>query len=141
MKRQLVLIAHEDANVQAQLQAVLEVQGAQARYARTCAEVRAALGSRRVPDIIFAGIDFPDGSWEDVLAMARAARRPVEVILTMAGVGPYLDVDDTKIYLDAMNRGAFDFVVPPFAAKDVAIVVRSATQARASAIASWATAS
>lgn len=136
MKRQLVLIAHEDANVQSQLQAALEVQGAQARCARTCAEVRAALGSRRVPDMIFAGIDFPDGSWEDVLALARAAKRPVEVILTMAGIGPYLDADDTKLYLDAMNRGAFDFIVPPFAAKDVATVVRSAIQSRVSALAS-----
>ena len=35
---------------------------------------------------------------------------------------------DIRLYLDAMEEGAADYIVPPFAADDVAHVVRSAIQ-------------
>jgi hypothetical protein len=62
-----------------------------------------------VPNVIFTGATFPDGSWKEVLALA--ADPSIAVVLTVDEVGPYLDAEDMKSYLDAMERGVFDFVV------------------------------
>lgn len=112
-RRPLALIAHRDLRSQARLQSLLQRRGFFSRCVQSCLDVRAALSSRRLPSVIFTGTSLTDGTWRDVLALARAARPPIDVVLTADEIGPYLDADGTRFYLDAMEQGAFDFVVSP----------------------------
>ena len=70
-------------------------------------------------DLVFAGADLPEGGWADILALARQSKNflPVIVVSRMVDVG---------LYLDALGKGAFDFVAPPFLTSDIAHIVRSA---------------
>ena len=53
------------------------------------------------------------------MLLAGRASQPVNVIVVTR-------VMDTKLYLEALEGGAFDFIVPPFASLDLAHVVRCA---------------
>jgi FixJ family two-component response regulator len=55
----------------------------------------------------------------DILDVAGASNVPLNVIV----VGAF---PDTHSYLSAMERGAFDFVTPPFEREPLSFVVRSA---------------
>ena len=68
---------------------------------------------------MFADARLADGSWEDVVLSAATAPAPVNVIV----VSEIVDID---LYLEAIQRGAFDFIVPPMALPDFAYIVRSA---------------
>lgn len=70
-------------------------------------------------DLVFAGIALPDGNWADVLRLAKQSKRflPVIVVSRMVDVG---------LYLDAIEKGAFDFVTPPFLTSDLAHIIRAA---------------
>jgi DNA-binding NtrC family response regulator len=127
MKRLLsALIVHEDENVMEYLRGVLQDRGVVTRCAHTCLEAKASLSRRTVPGVVFTGEDLTDGSWREVMTMARAANPPAEVVLALNQLGPFLDSDGIKVYLDAMDQGAFDVIVFPLAAGEVARIVRSA---------------
>lgn len=115
------LVVNDDVSLLQELQAVLEGQAVRAQCARSCQEAKAALSLEEPPDIIFAGTTFADGTWRDVLNMAHKSSPRVGVIVTTR-------LADMRLYLDAMEEGAADYIVPPFVARDVARVVRSAIQ-------------
>jgi DNA-binding NtrC family response regulator len=115
------LVVNEDASVLLELRAILEDQAVTTRCARTCEEAQAALLLGEGPDIIFAGTSFPDGTWRDVVSMARRTCPRATVIVTTS-------LADIQLCLDTMEEGAADYIVPPFAACDVAHVIRSAIQ-------------
>ncbi|MCL5670717.1 MAG: hypothetical protein M1423_05390 [Acidobacteria bacterium] len=72
---------------------------------------------------VFADAELADGTWADVLALAATAQGPVPV----AVVSRYAD---TKLYLQALEKGAADFIVPPFGVYEVAHVLRCAISRR-----------
>lgn len=71
------------------------------------------------PPIIFTGKSLVDGSWVSILNIADSADVPISVIVVGA-------VPDMDLYLSAMERGAFDFVAPPFEHEPLNFVIRSA---------------
>lgn len=71
------------------------------------------------PHVIFTETSVMDGSWVSVLNMAEEADVPLSVIV----VG---DQPDTRHYLSVMERGAFDFVAPPFEHEPLNFVVMGA---------------
>jgi DNA-binding NtrC family response regulator len=71
------------------------------------------------PHVIFSENSVVDGSWVSVLNMAEAAEVPLSVIV----VG---DHPDSRHYLSIMERGAFDFVAPPFEHEPLNFVVKGA---------------
>jgi DNA-binding NtrC family response regulator len=71
------------------------------------------------PHLVLADPRLPDGSWEDVVVSAATAPAPVNVIVVS-------EVVDIALYLEAIQRGAFDFIVPPMSLPDFTYVVRSA---------------
>jgi len=71
------------------------------------------------PYIVFTESALADGSWVSILEMAESADVPVSVVV----VGSH---PDTHYYLSAMERGAYDFVAPPFEHESLDFVVRSA---------------
>jgi DNA-binding NtrC family response regulator len=84
----------------------------------TCREAKELI-SQRKPQIVFTESSLPDGSWVSIFSMAEMAKLPLSVIVV--GATP-----DTRFYLSVMERGAFDFVVPPFEHEPLKLVVQSA---------------
>ena len=118
------LVVNEDVNLLQQLRTVLESQRVTTRCARTCEEAKAVLSLESRPDIIFAGTSFADGTWRDMLDLAHQVSPHPGVVITTR-------LADIRLYLDAMEEGAADYIVPPFVASDVAHVVRSTIQSLA----------
>jgi DNA-binding NtrC family response regulator len=103
------------------LRLALEELSLEVSTATTCAEAALALWSGSPPHIAFTEIRLADGSWADILTLAAKAAAPVNVIL----VAPFADI---RFYIDAIERGAFDYVVPPLSRPELLHVVRTATE-------------
>lgn len=84
----------------------------------TCEEARELIPQCK-PHVIFAENALSDGSWLSILSIAEAADVPLSLIV----VGT---VPNTRSYLSVMERGAFDYVAPPFEHEPLEFVVRSA---------------
>jgi DNA-binding NtrC family response regulator len=103
------------------LRLALEEQAVEIRTARNCGEAALCLWSERPPHLVFTDVQLADGNWADVLTLAARASAPVNVIV----VAPLVDV---SFYVQAIERGAFDFIVPPLAAPELLHVVRIAAE-------------
>jgi len=99
----------------------LEEQSLEISTASSCAEAVMTLWSDCPPQIVFTDIQLADGKWTDVLTLASRAAAPVNVIV----VAPFADV---KFYVQTIERGAFDFVVPPLSQPELQHVVRIAAE-------------
>jgi len=89
--------------------------------ARTCKEAEDYLKRPNPPHLVFADALMPDGTWLDVLELAKKAARPVNVIV----VAP---VADFALYVDALERGAFDLITACSLVPGLAHVWRPAKQ-------------
>ena len=101
------------------LRIALEEQSMDIRIARNCGEAALALWSTSPPHLVFTEVHLADGDWTDVLTLAGKAAAPFNVIV----VAPHVDV---SFYIQAIERGAFDFIVPPLSAPELLHVVRTA---------------
>jgi FixJ family two-component response regulator len=72
-----------------------------------------------MPDLIFTDTALADGIWAEVEALAKRMLPRVPVIVVSGQV-------NVPLYLDALERGASDFIVPPFRDADLDHVVRGA---------------
>lgn len=103
------------------LSLALQTQPAETSRARTCQQaIRLIQGSDDQPDVVFTDTSLPDGTWADVVSAARQAPSPVDVIVVSRW-------PDVKVYVDALERGAFDYMSPPFRAVEVDHVLKCAT--------------
>jgi DNA-binding NtrC family response regulator len=98
----------------------LQQQSVRTRQVRTCTEAKEFINQEAKPDIIFSDTCVPDGNWADVLRMARKEHPSAEVVVVSR-------LPDTRLYMDVMERGGFDFMAPPFSKTEVAHVVENAT--------------
>ena len=107
MSRQVsALVVNEDVNLLQDLVAILECQEVATQCARSARKRKRRCRSKGSPDIIiFAGTSFADGTWRDVLNLAHKASPRIGVIVTTR-------LADVHFYLDAMEEGAADYVVP-----------------------------
>ncbi|MGH9328187.1 MAG: hypothetical protein ACRD2B_16080 [Terriglobia bacterium] len=101
------------------LQPVLNHLSVRTARARTQEEVHRWLDGPHPPDLIFTHVVLPDGTWNDVVNAAMNLSAPVGVVV----VSPF---DDHMLYAVAMNSGAFDFIAPPFEAKQMAYLMNYA---------------
>jgi DNA-binding NtrC family response regulator len=102
------------------LEQELRLQSVKTREVRTCTEAKEFIEREAKPDIIFSDTSVPDGTWADVLRMARKEHPSAEVVVVSR-------LPDTKLYMEVMERGGFDFMAPPFSRTEVAHVVESVT--------------
>src|SRR5258706_13554465 len=58
-------------------------------------------------DVILTEAAFPDGSWMDVLHLARENPRELEVIVTDPQA-------DARLWAEALNLGVYDLLAQPF---------------------------
>ena len=85
---------------------------------RTCGEAALHLWRLDPPHLVFTDTQLEDAAWTDVLRLAARALAPVNVIV----VSPVVDVG---LYIQAIELGASDFLVPPFRPEEVGHVVRT----------------
>jgi DNA-binding NarL/FixJ family response regulator len=116
----LALLVFAESDSSQTLQRALQRQSVRTMRVRTCNEARQFMERETRPDIIFSDVSVADGTWADVLKMARKERTPAEVVVVSR-------LPNTKLYIEVMERGGFDFMAPPFAQADLAHVVESAT--------------
>jgi DNA-binding NtrC family response regulator len=88
---------------------------------RTCEEAARYLEKPDPPHLVFTDTAMSDGSWLDVLKLAAKAPKPVNVIV--ASRAP-----DVRLYMEAMDEGAFDYVTASSLVPEVAHVLRSAAE-------------
>jgi len=113
------LLVHDRPEPMGFIRRALECQFIETQSVKTCGEVHQTLWGRLPPHVVLADPRLPDGSWEDVVRLATEAPAPVNVIVVS-------EVVDIALYLEAIQRGAFDFIVPPMPLTDLTYVVRSA---------------
>jgi len=101
------------------LELVLRDQSIKTCRAYSCQGASLELACGNPVHLVFTDATLPDGTWRDVLALAARAPTPVDVIVVARLV-------DVRLYLEVIESGAFDFITPPFAACDVAHVIRCA---------------
>jgi DNA-binding NtrC family response regulator len=103
-----------------ELERALSSQAIQSLRASSCLEARGFLQKAKPPHLLFTDTMLPDGTWADLLTLARQASLPVDVIVVSR-------LDDVGLYLETMQQGAFDFISAPFPASDLAHVVECAS--------------
>jgi DNA-binding NtrC family response regulator len=119
MEKITALLVHYNSETLATLKGALERQGMHVIHAESRAQAKRILGGRNPAPLVFTDTQLPDGTWADILALAEKAAQPVNLIVVSRVV-------NTRFYVEAIETGAFDFLAPPFAATDLAYVVRSA---------------
>ena len=115
-----LLVGNQETCFQA-LQKILEKLEVDTRRTRSCVEPLPLLAGADPPHLVFTDTQLPDGTWADLLRLSAKARGLVKVIVVSRVV-------DIALYLDVLDAGGFDFVVPPFYPAEVAHIVRCATQ-------------
>jgi DNA-binding NtrC family response regulator len=113
-----LLVYDEEEPVRA-VELALQDLGMRTVRVRNCFETAIALRTSDPPAPVLTDTSLPDGSWADVLraTCAYSSGPPVIVVCRLV---------DIRLYLDVMESGAYDFVVPPLAAADLAYIVRGA---------------
>src|SRR5487761_607587 len=82
------------------------------RQARSCEEARRLIGPGKQVDVIFGDVTLPDGDWAELVDLAKRAHSSAEVIVVSR-------LPDTRLYMEVMERGGFDFITPPFEQDDL----------------------
>jgi FixJ family two-component response regulator len=68
--------------------------------------------------MIFTTTSVSDGSWLDVIILKEKAGIPSNIIVVA-------QTPDVRLYLSALDAGAFEFLVPPFERVPLGHIVRS----------------
>lgn len=108
------------------LEQTLHNVGIRTQCVHTCSEARAALRGPGALRLILTATSLADGTWADVLNLAKMHGSAVPVIV----VSRFVDVG---LYIKTLESGASDFIVPPFSAGDLAYLVHSQLRRAASA--------
>lgn len=112
------LLVHDHSEPFESLRRTLRDLSVETYSVATCKEAEDLITQCK-PHTIFTEGSLVDGSWANFLNMAESAGVPLSVIV----VG---ELPNTRHYLSVMERGAFDFVTPPFEHEPLNFVVRSA---------------
>jgi DNA-binding NtrC family response regulator len=114
-----VLLVHDEGDPMKELNALLRRQGLETLRLRGCAEMERMMAESEPPHLIFTDTVLPDGTWADVKNLAATTHWAVPVIVVSRLV-------NLPLYLEALENGASDFIVPPFRDGDLAYVIESA---------------
>jgi ActR/RegA family two-component response regulator len=115
------ILLHKAGDAMDLLKLALESQSIEIRWLATVQEVGPLLQGPDPPHLVFTEAKLPDGTWADVVKQALGARKPVKVIVVSRLV-------DVSLYVDTMEGGAFDFIVPPLSANELTHVVKCAVE-------------
>jgi len=116
-----VLLVYDEAEPVHGVERIFQSRQIRFQRARNCYETRGVLRGPAAPDVVVTDIALPDGDWTDILRAANAA--PARTPVIVASRSP-----DIKLYLDVLDGGAHDFVVPPFSSSGLIYIIRTAIQ-------------
>jgi len=96
------------------------VESAQIRIHRspTLNDAKARLHATK-SRVLLTDVSFQRGGWEDALRMA--ARRPVRTALVLVS-----RLADERLWIDALERGAYDLILQPFHADELRRILGNA---------------
>jgi DNA-binding NtrC family response regulator len=117
-ERYFALLVNEQSEMFECLRAALHRLEVQTYSVSTCREAREIISTCK-PHVVFSGVSISDGFWLKILNCADELDVPLSVVV----VAPH---PDTRFYVSVMQRGAFDFIVPPFEYEALRVVLRSA---------------
>ena len=117
------LLVRRDDGFFGELRQVLDSLGLEAVRVSNCKELESRLQDGGPFLTVFTDVTLPDGGYRDVCRMASRPAKPVPVIV----VSPFVDMD---LYIDSMENGASDFIVPPFLSTDIAHFLNGGDQRR-----------
>ncbi len=113
-----LLIVDDEKSLRDMLQLLFHRQGFEATTAANYTEgVAAAI--RLNPDVILCDIKMPDGNGLDLLSKVRAEGLPTPVIMITAHTS-------TEDAIQALKRGAIDYIPKPFNNDELVMIVRRA---------------
>ena len=113
-----MLIVDDEKSLRDMLQLLFHKQGFEATTAANSTEgVAAAI--RLSPDVILCDIKMPDGNGLDLLSRVRAEGLPTPVIMITAHTS-------TEDAIQALKRGATDYIPKPFNNDELVMIVRRA---------------
>ena len=113
-----LLIVDDEIDFADALAVFLRHEGYAVATAYTLADARAAIRTQ-TPQLVVLDVRLPDGSGLDLLAELRLPR-PAVIVLTGFG--------DVPLAVDAMQRGAIDFLTKPVELPVLSIAVRRALE-------------
>ncbi len=120
-----ILVADDERGLRDMLSILLRREGHEVALAAGFAEACEAVRGAPSPfDLVITDLMMPDGSGLDVLTTARNRSQHTEVIV-MTAYGAM------ETAVDAMKRGAYDFVTKPFATSELKALVAKALEKRA----------
>ncbi len=100
------------------LRSLLESLGFAVYAAANLSEAALLFVSTPPPHLVFTDTDLTDGTWEEVLSLARKCEPAINVIVISRTV-------DVSLYIQVLESGAYDFIVPPFELAEVEHVIRN----------------
>ena len=112
----IILLAEDDARLREALTDSLEIQGHQVIQAANGYEAWRLL-ERQLPDLILSDINMPQMTGLDLLERVRASHRWLPMVLMTA----YGDVNQA---VQAMQRGANDYLMKPFELRELENLLR-----------------
>jgi DNA-binding response OmpR family regulator len=114
-----VLIADDDPDLRTVLRELLVDEGYDVAEASSGVEVQTALaGADQRPDLVVMDVMMPGGKTGiDVLREAGGGQANPLPVIVMTAHGT------SKIAIDAILHGAYDYITKPFAIDDVAVTV------------------
>jgi two-component system response regulator PilR (NtrC family) len=121
-ERPRVLIVDDERSLVEFLTVLCAAEGYESASALSFAEARERV-AERAPDVVLCDIMMPDGNGLDLLDELVALPEPPAVIMMTA-------YTSTKTAIDAMKKGASDYLAKPFDVDELKVVVRKALDAR-----------
>ncbi|RMG18693.1 MAG: sigma-54-dependent Fis family transcriptional regulator [Deltaproteobacteria bacterium] len=120
-----VLVVDDEASIRFVLERALGQEGFEVVCAAGLAEARRSLEAERFA-VILCDVRLPDGSGLDLVSEVAATSRPPKVVVMTAR-------ESMEVAVEAMKRGARDFVVKPFDLDRLAVLLRELTRGPAAA--------
>src|SRR5437588_1818241 len=115
--KKLILVADDDQSIRSLLQSFLESEGFRTVEAKAGREVIQLVTKVR-PDVVIMDVRMPGMSGLDVLDQMKKMHIDDVPVLTMTAYGT------SNIAIEAIQRGAYDYVTKPFELDDLLITVK-----------------
>src|SRR5436305_5453969 len=116
-EKRLILIADDDQSIRGLLQSFLESEGFNTVEAKSGRDVIPAITKHR-PDVVIMDVRMPGMSGLDVLDQMKRLHMDNIPVLTMTAYGT------SNVAIEAIQRGAYDYVTKPFELDDLLITVK-----------------
>ncbi|MGH2441937.1 MAG: sigma-54-dependent transcriptional regulator [Chloroflexota bacterium] len=115
--KRLILVADDDESIRGLLQSFLQTEGFNTVEAKSGRDVIPAINKHR-PDVVIMDLRMPSMSGLEVLDQMKRLHIDDVPVLTMTAYGT------SNVAIEAIQRGAYDYVTKPFELDDLLITVR-----------------